>query len=179
MYKRQLLQDPIVKEAKRKDYLEKSKRFKKMDQEGDLSFKDFTKQLRERQGSVLRAEILKDVYKRQLMSGALVRQTDGEASALFFRPLGAVETKEPGHPLEVYELSASWDEIQHRLKKETEELFSLGILQLRTGLIKESRECFARILRRNGGDMAARRYFDVCDGILTGERNLSLIHIYI
>lgn len=108
---------------------------------------------------------------RALMSGALVRQTDGEASALFFRPLGAVETKEPGHPLEVYELSASWDEIQHRLKKETEELFSLGILQLRTGLIKESRECFARILRRNGGDMAARRYFDVCDGILTGERN--------
>ena len=53
-----LLQDPIVKEAKRKDYLEKSKRFKKMDQEGDLSFKDFAKQLRERQGSVLRAEIL-------------------------------------------------------------------------------------------------------------------------
>lgn len=53
-----LLQDPDLRERKRKDYLEKSKRFKKTEQAGDQSFKDFAEQLRERQGSELKNEIL-------------------------------------------------------------------------------------------------------------------------
>ena len=50
------------------------------------------------------------------------------------------------------------------------ELFLQGISRLRSCQVRDARECFAEILRKNGSDMAARRYFDVCDGILTGER---------
>ncbi len=114
---------------------------------------------------------------RALMSGAVAQRLpkelapDGTGSPRDgSRFLGSAETKKDGCALEVYELSAGWDETQYRLKDETRELFSLGISKLSSGQIRESRECFAGILRKNGKDMAARRYFDICDEILTGER---------
>lgn len=112
-----------------------------------------------------------------LMSGSMARKiqeeadgsgTDSPRAEILFRALGSAETD--GCPVEMYELSASWDESQYRLKRETMELFLQGISRLRSCQVRDARECFAEILRKNGSDMAARRYFDVCDGILTGER---------
>lgn len=107
-------------------------------------------------------------WARKIQEEADGSGTDSPRAEILFRALGSAETD--GCPVEMYELSASWEESQYRLKRETMELFLQGISRLRSCQVRDARECFAEILRKNGSDMAARRYFDVCDGILTGER---------
>lgn len=94
------------------------------------------------------------------MSGALAAE----------RPLGVVLRKEEGTHQRIYELLEAQDAEQLLLKQETLSVFEKGLDLFSRKQLLESRECFAQILRKNSHDSAARRYFDLCDRLLSGSR---------
>lgn len=102
-------------------------------------------------------------------SDTLAEKICEETAHVPLRYLGKVRRKEDGEVLGLYELLDEKEEEQFALKNETLEMFEQGVAFFAAGHFAESRECFARILRKNGHDRAARRYFDLCDRFLMGS----------
>lgn len=119
---------------------------------------------------VFQLEKLAELYDLGILAtGELMDHLDGETKAEA-RPLGTVFRKDEGGRFSLYELLDDREEEQLLLKKETYGLFETGTGLFAQGKLLESRECFAQILRKNGRDTAARRYFDLCDRILSKDR---------
>lgn len=68
----------------------------------------------------------------------------------------------------VYEYYESLEKDQRRLRKETKADFEEGLCCLKNREYKKARDFFAAVLRQNPKDMAAEKYFFVCDRIMEG-----------
>lgn len=120
---------------------------------------------------VFRLEKMAELYDLGILAtGELMDHLGGETRAEA-RFLGTGSWKEERGKLCLYELLDDREEEQLRLKKETYGLFETGTGLFAQGKLLESRECFAQVLRKNSRDTAARRYFDLCDRILSGEQD--------
>lgn len=104
-----------------------------------------------------------------LLTGGTVERLRLEGCPADARALGERFQSGRGERANVYELLAGQEEEQLLLKRETKPLFETGTHLLLAGRYQESRECFARILRKNSRDTAARRYFDLCDRSTEGK----------
>lgn len=123
---------------------------------------------------VFRLEKLAEFYDLGILAtGELMDHLAGETKAEA-RFLGTGFLREEEFSL--YELLDDREQEQLLLKRETYGLFETGTGLFARGKLLESRECFAQILRKNGRDTAARRYFDLCDRILSGEEGRAQNH---
>lgn len=96
------------------------------------------------------------------VSEAASEVESGEGRSMRTRFLGEILRRETGETQRIYELLEARD-IQFALKQQTADAFARGVALCLEGKAKEGRELFAGILRKNHEDMAARRYFWLCD----------------
>lgn len=86
------------------------------------------------------------------------------------RRLSRIRLERDGEPEEIYECFADLGSEQRRLRRETKADFEQGLDCLFCRDYTRGRDCFARVLRRNKGDLAAERYFRICDRVMEGAK---------
>lgn len=97
-----------------------------------------------------------------LIAGSgLIRKMEEEGDRRLNRFLGKAPHWE--EKSELYEILPEENQEQFRLCMETAEDFEGGVREYLQGNFRESRECFAKILRKNRYDKAAQMYFTACD----------------
>lgn len=94
-----------------------------------------------------------------------------------YRTLGYIYIHVTENLEKIYDVYDGDSEMQIRLKKQTQEEFQMGLDFFLSEKFQKARSCFVEVLRINRQDLAAQRYFYLCDKYLQDETGESVLYI--
>ncbi|MGF7031699.1 class 3 adenylate cyclase [Paenibacillus mucilaginosus] len=124
-------------------------------------------------------QLTAELGTRILVTDALVKETGG-LQGLEHRYLGTACIAGQEHPVSLIDVFEGDPEELRRLKRATKSAFDEAVMLFQHGQFDNARALFLEIIKKNGGDLPARRYFFLCEKYLrnaeaAAEWNGSLI----